>query len=70
MAARTYGDRHDLTALDRNRHEQTASRAEFSRFFGGLDLVEPGVAVVHEWPPEPGEPVRGQGDGGIPDAGR
>ncbi|MEU0432330.1 SAM-dependent methyltransferase [Streptomyces sp. NPDC006290] len=45
------------------------SREEFSRFFDGLDLVEPGVAVVHEWHPELGEPVPGQDDGVIPGYG-
>ncbi|MGW1156648.1 SAM-dependent methyltransferase [Streptomyces sp. NPDC002513] len=42
------------------------SRDEFARFFHGLDLVEPGVAVVHQWHPELGEPVPGQDDGVIP----
>ncbi|MFJ6831125.1 SAM-dependent methyltransferase [Streptomyces sp. NPDC091209] len=45
------------------------SREEFTRFFDGLDLVEPGVAVVHEWHPELGEPVPGQDDGVIPGYG-
>ncbi|GKQ38193.1 SAM-dependent methyltransferase [Streptomyces sp. A012304] len=45
------------------------SRAEFSRFFDGLDLVEPGVAVVPDWHPELGEPVPGQEDGVIPGYG-
>ncbi|MFD9461534.1 SAM-dependent methyltransferase [Streptomyces sp. NPDC060027] len=45
------------------------SREEFSRFFDGLDLVEPGVSVVHEWHPELGEPVPGQDDGVIPGYG-
>ncbi|MCX5370678.1 SAM-dependent methyltransferase [Streptomyces sp. NBC_00015] len=45
------------------------SREEFSRFFDGLDLVEPGVAVVPEWHPELGEPVPGQDDGVIPGYG-
>ncbi|WP_409472748.1 SAM-dependent methyltransferase [Streptomyces sp. HC307] len=45
------------------------SRAEFARFFDGLELVEPGVAVVHEWHPELGEPVPGQDDGVIPGYG-
>lgn len=42
------------------------SREEFTRFFDGLDFVEPGVAVPHEWHPELGEPVPGQDDGVIP----
>jgi hypothetical protein len=45
------------------------SQEEFSRFFDGLDMVEPGVAVVHEWHPELGEPVPGQDDGVIPGYG-
>jgi len=32
---------------------QTRSRAEVRRFFDGLDLVEPGVQVVHRWRPDP-----------------
>ncbi|MGW4322950.1 SAM-dependent methyltransferase [Streptomyces sp. NPDC004684] len=39
------------------------SRAEFARFFDGLELVEPGVEVLHRWHPELGEPVPGQDDG-------
>ncbi|MET9130206.1 SAM-dependent methyltransferase [Streptomyces antibioticus] len=45
------------------------SREEFARFFDGLDLVEPGVAVVLDWHPELGEPVPGQEDGVIPGYG-
>ncbi len=45
------------------------SREEFARFFDGLDLVEPGVAVVPDWHPELGEPVPGQEDGVIPGYG-
>ncbi|MEV5341705.1 SAM-dependent methyltransferase [Streptomyces sp. NPDC052676] len=45
------------------------SRAEFTRFFDGLDLVDPGVAVVNEWRPELGEPVPGEEDGVIPGYG-
>ncbi|MGW2068386.1 SAM-dependent methyltransferase [Streptomyces sp. NPDC001953] len=45
------------------------SRDEFSHFFHGLDLVEPGVEVVHKWHPELGEPVPGQDDGVIPGYG-
>ncbi|MFF7529881.1 SAM-dependent methyltransferase [Streptomyces bobili] len=45
------------------------SRGEFGRFFDGLELVEPGVAVVPEWHPELGEPVPGQEDGVIPGYG-
>ncbi|MFD5712629.1 SAM-dependent methyltransferase [Streptomyces pharetrae] len=45
------------------------SRAEFTRFFDGLDLVDPGVAVVDKWRPELGEPVPGEDDGVIPGYG-
>ncbi|MFF2203049.1 SAM-dependent methyltransferase [Streptomyces sp. NPDC058145] len=45
------------------------SREEFARFFDGLDLVEPGVEIVHKWHPELGEPVPGQDDGVIPGYG-
>ncbi|MEV6023235.1 SAM-dependent methyltransferase [Streptomyces sp. NPDC052036] len=45
------------------------SRDEFGRFFHGLDLVEPGVEVVHKWHPELGEPIPGQDDGVIPGYG-
>ncbi|MBW8704200.1 hypothetical protein MBT84_31850 [Streptomyces sp. MBT84] len=45
------------------------SRDEFSHFFDGLDLVEPGVEVVHKWHPELGEAVPGQDDGVIPGYG-
>ncbi|MFE8951698.1 MULTISPECIES: SAM-dependent methyltransferase [Streptomyces] len=45
------------------------SREEFTRFFDGLDLVEPGVQVPHLWHPELGDPVPGQDDGVIPGYG-
>ncbi|MFE9024086.1 SAM-dependent methyltransferase [Streptomyces sp. NPDC007808] len=45
------------------------SRAEFTRFFDGLELVEPGVEIPHRWHPELGEPVPGQDDGVIPGYG-
>lgn len=45
------------------------SREEFGRFFDGLELVDPGVAVVPDWHPELGEPVPGQEDGVIPGYG-
>ncbi|MBH5131628.1 SAM-dependent methyltransferase [Streptomyces sp. HB-N217] len=45
------------------------SREEFTRFFTGLDLVEPGVQVPHLWHPELGAPVAGQEDGVIPGYG-
>ncbi|MFJ9029988.1 SAM-dependent methyltransferase [Streptomyces sp. NPDC102274] len=33
---------------------QVRSRGEVLRFFDGLDLVKPGVALAHHWRPEPG----------------
>ncbi|WP_083866896.1 MULTISPECIES: SAM-dependent methyltransferase [Frankia] len=36
---------------------QQRSRAEFARFFDGLELVDPGIQVVHRWRP----------DGAVPD---
>ncbi len=42
------------------------SKAEVRGFFGGLDLVRPGVAVVHRWRPDPA--VAAVGDGGLSDA--
>ncbi|WP_338777414.1 SAM-dependent methyltransferase [Streptomyces sp. DG1A-41] len=45
------------------------SREEFTGFFDGLDLVEPGIEVPHRWHPELGEPVTGQDDGVIPGYG-
>jgi S-adenosyl methyltransferase len=31
------------------------TRAEVSRFFDGLDLVDPGLVYVHTWRPDPGD---------------
>ncbi|MGW5491829.1 SAM-dependent methyltransferase [Streptomyces olivaceoviridis] len=45
------------------------SREEFARFFSGLDLVDPGVEIVHKWHPDLGEPVPRQDDGVIPGYG-
>ncbi|MGX4692837.1 SAM-dependent methyltransferase [Streptomyces sp. JNUCC 63] len=45
------------------------SREEFTRFFDGLEPVEPGVEIVHKWHPELGDPVPGQDDGVIPGYG-
>lgn len=45
------------------------SREEFARFFAGLELVDPGVEIVHKWHPELGDPVPGQDDGVIPGYG-
>ncbi|MEU9980858.1 SAM-dependent methyltransferase [Streptomyces sp. NPDC050856] len=41
-------------------------RAEFARFFEGLELAEPGVSLTAEWHPELGEPVPVAGDDPIP----
>ncbi len=30
---------------------------EVERFFTGLELIEPGLVQVHQWRPEPGDPV-------------
>ncbi len=38
----------------------TRAHADVTRFFTGLDLLEPGVVRIDEWRPEPGEP--GQSD--------
>ena len=32
------------------------TRAEFTGFFAGLDLLDPGVVLVSDWRPEPGQP--------------
>jgi hypothetical protein len=32
---------------------QVRSKSEVERFFDGLELVEPGVVVAHQWRPEP-----------------
>ncbi|MEU6555021.1 SAM-dependent methyltransferase [Streptomyces sp. NPDC046915] len=45
------------------------SREEFTCFFAGLELADPGVEVVHKWHPELGDPVPGQDDGVIPGYG-
>lgn len=42
------------------------SRADVSEFFDGLELVDPGVALVAEWRPELGEVVFVPDDGLIP----
>ncbi|WP_418960030.1 SAM-dependent methyltransferase [Streptomyces tritici] len=42
------------------------SRDELSRFFDGLEFVEPGVTLTADWHPELGEPVPVAGDEPIP----
>jgi S-adenosyl methyltransferase len=37
-------------------HLQSRTRTEFERFFDGLDLVEPGVRIVHRWRPDDAVP--------------
>ena len=32
------------------------TRAEFTEFFAGLDLLDPGVVLVSDWRPDPGQP--------------
>ncbi|WP_431036109.1 SAM-dependent methyltransferase [Streptomyces sp. P6-2-1] len=39
-------------------------RAEFVRFFEGLEFVEPGIVSEGEWHPELGEPVPGEENAG------
>lgn len=33
------------------------SRAEVTRFFAGLELLEPGVVQPHRWRPDPAAPA-------------
>ncbi|MGR4847509.1 SAM-dependent methyltransferase [Streptomyces sp. LARHCF252] len=42
---------------------QVRSLGEFSEFFTGLDLVDPGVVLAARWHPELGEPCEGDGGG-------
>ncbi|WP_374984910.1 SAM-dependent methyltransferase [Streptomyces fradiae] len=42
------------------------TREELTRFFDGLELVEPGVTLTADWHPELGEPVPVAGDAPIP----
>ncbi|MEV5444197.1 SAM-dependent methyltransferase [Streptomyces sp. NPDC052644] len=42
------------------------TREELTRFFDGLELVEPGVTLTADWHPELGEPVPVAGDEPIP----
>lgn len=32
------------------------THAEFTGFFAGLDLLDPGVVLVSDWRPDPGQP--------------
>jgi S-adenosyl methyltransferase len=41
-------------------HVRFRNHDEFSRFFDGLDLIEPGVAQPHRWRPGPGSFVPAQ----------
>jgi S-adenosyl methyltransferase len=47
-AARHYGRSMPTTQTNR-------TRAEVSRFFDGLELVEPGVVQLNKWRPDPGD---------------
>ncbi|MEU1215580.1 SAM-dependent methyltransferase [Streptomyces sp. NPDC005791] len=38
------------------------TREQFARFFGGVDVVGPGIVAAEAWHPELGEPVPGQDD--------
>lgn len=38
------------------------NRAQFTAFFDGLEIVEPGIVAAEAWHPELGEPVPGQDD--------
>ncbi len=42
---------------------QVRSLGEFSEFFTGLELVDPGVVLAARWHPELGEPREGDGGG-------
>ncbi|MFF8658735.1 SAM-dependent methyltransferase [Streptomyces huasconensis] len=42
------------------------TRAEVERFFEGYEMVDPGVAVVDRWKPEPGETAPEAGEGPTP----
>lgn len=37
-------------------HVSLRDRAEVATWFGGLDLIEPGIVLVPEWRPEAGDP--------------
>jgi SAM-dependent methyltransferase len=43
-------------------HLTPRTRAEFARFFEGLEFVDPGISPAQDWRPELGEPVPGQED--------
>jgi hypothetical protein len=48
---------------------QSRSRAEFARFFSGLELIEPGIELPHRWRPEESGDVRvGGGQDAVEDA--
>lgn len=42
------------TYIQRGTPAQVRNRAEVERFFTGLDLVDPGLVLAHQWRPEPG----------------
>ncbi|URM89026.1 SAM-dependent methyltransferase [Streptomyces sp. MRC013] len=42
------------------------TREELTRFFDGLEPVEPGVTPAADWHPEPGDPAPAAGDDPIP----
>ncbi|TLS46113.1 hypothetical protein FE633_11250 [Streptomyces montanus] len=48
-------DRHRGGRVHQTRHARLKPhQAEVRPFFGGLQLVEPGVTLVHKWRPTPG----------------
>jgi len=62
VAAESFVPGNDKTraAVDVYQRQTTTSvrprdRSEIERFFGGLDLLEPGLVWVHEWRPDPAD---------------
>ncbi|MFE3324425.1 SAM-dependent methyltransferase [Streptomyces sp. NPDC059176] len=51
---------------DRGLTLRPRTRAEFTRFFDGLELVDPGVSLTADWHPELGQAVAVTGDDPIP----
>jgi S-adenosyl methyltransferase len=46
------------------------SQTEVAAFFGGLDLIEPGVVPVQAWRPDAGAPTGPHGSGFLSAVGR
>ncbi|TQS41215.1 SAM-dependent methyltransferase [Cryptosporangium phraense] len=51
-----------LGAISTAEGSRLRSRAEFARFFDGLELVPPGIAVLSEWRRAPGESPASRAD--------